>query len=200
MIDFDIVVVANYHRKPLILDHLGGIPHKVSYTPDYPLPSGMRKGDLGPYRCFRGHQDALKLSRTKETLVFEDDAVPNRPDWLDVVRKSIPLLAEAEIVSLHSRDYDPVQFRKVLAPDGTAFLAPNSPGREVRPLGSLAYLIREDAKKRFLEMIFDGYPMDLLIANRFSFRTICHSPFNHDRSQGSLVDKYERLAREEQSR
>jgi hypothetical protein len=74
MIDFDIVVVANYHRKPLILDHLGGIPHKVSYTPDYPLLWSKKRG--------------VHLQRSTIGSVGEGTSCPSRQPHGEAVGKN----------------------------------------------------------------------------------------------------------------
>jgi hypothetical protein len=34
-LDCDVVVVANHHRRPLVVDDLRLVPHRLSFTPDY---------------------------------------------------------------------------------------------------------------------------------------------------------------------
>ena len=95
---------------------------KISYTPDYPLPKGYKpnpvnfrsQNELGAYRCFKGHQDAIKMIEGDHALIIEDDAVPNVDNWLEIAEKADNLLSnneqlnpedsiEPEIVSLHGR-------------------------------------------------------------------------------------------------
>jgi len=199
---FDIVVVASRRRKALILAHLDAVDHVVSWTPDYPMPNGystpiQHSGlaeNIGQYRCFRGHQDALSKSTAPVSLVLEDDAAPNRPEWLSFTERASALLDEYEVVSLHSRDTKGRPFQRkdirgieVLVPSGK-WRAPHAKIDLVWALGSLAYLIRQDARESLLKMEWDGLPIDLLIANRFKFCTLADTPFNHDRSEGSLLE------------
>ena len=201
----DIVVVANRHRTPLIARHLSGHRYTLSYTKDYRLPSGysphpvcrwlLRGSESGPLRCYRGHIDALRLASRDAILVFEDDAVPNRPDWMAVVRRAAALLRNWDVVLLHARDVGTVD-RVWTSVDltfytlGTSTLSRNGATCSLRfALGtSLAYLIRGTAARRLLRRPFDGYPIDLLLVNFFRVAILKDSPFDHDRSQGSLTE------------
>lgn len=195
-LDCDLVVVANHHRRPLVLDDLGAVPHRVSFTPDAELPAGFHAAHpyadydpLGAFRCFVGHQQALALGGEKPLLVLEDDAVASAADWLDVVRLAQPLLARFEVVSLHGRAFDRTRLVAVGALGARRVWAPRpDPLADVcRVLGSLAYLIGAAAALRFRSLRFDGLPVDLLLASRFRFALVEPSPFAHDRSQGSLI-------------
>jgi hypothetical protein len=71
--------------------------------------------------------------------------------------------------------------------DGRDVLVPRFWRGPVRVFGSLAYLIREAAARRFRAMAYDGVPVDLLLPNRFKFCLVHPSPFDHDRRHPSLV-------------
>jgi hypothetical protein len=201
----DVVVVASPHRPPLVLPHLGAIPHRVCYTPDYPMPAVARrnpmataayvKNPLGAYRCYRGHQDALRTAAPGRVLVLEDDAVPNRADWMDVARRAAALLGRFEVVSLHGRD--PRALDQAVGGDGLGFhtLRPVARRRLFRTVrmrwcqGTLAYLITRGAAARLVARPWDGLPIDHCLANEFGFCVIDRSPFDHDRRHGSLVER-----------
>lgn len=192
--DYEITVVANPHRKPLITSFLTSIPHHVSITPDFDLPQDFQPAEqytsfvgnqTGAYRCFRGHQEALKLTKADWVLVFEDDAVPNREDWFDVAIKSGECLKSLEVCSLHNRQYDVKDFH-VFYSHGFSYY--QRVKEKQWAVGSLAYWIRRDAINRFLTKTYVGLPMDLYLIWRTSFALLDPSPFNHDISQGSLID------------
>jgi len=200
----DIVVVASRRRPPLVLDALAGHPHHVSWTPDYPMPAAVTPhpmaacvyivNPVGAYRCYRGHQDALRLATKDAVLVFEDDAVPNRPDWMDVVLSAATLLSRFEVVSLHAREARHVE--SAFPHDGATFHTLR-PTRRVRLLRSarmrwcqaaLAYLITRRAAARLIDRPYDELPVDHCLPNEFTFCAIAQSPFDHDRRHGSLVE------------
>ena len=189
-----IVVVANPHRPALLLDSLEGIVYQVSYTPDYELPAGFitditlaAYNQVGAYRCFRGHQDAIGLASGESVLVLEDDAVPNTRDWLNVVVSASASLTDVDIISLHGREFDPARFERRAVVAGRDVLVPRFWCGPVRVFGSLAYLIRGAAMRRFMAMRYDGVPVDLLLPNRFKFCLVHPSPFDHDRRYPTLV-------------
>jgi hypothetical protein len=189
-----VVVVANRHRPALVLGALADIDHHVSLTPDYDLPAGFSTGiglasynQVGAYRCFRGHQDALALSRGDVVLVLEDDAMPNTPDWWSIVTSLAAWPSDLDIISLHGRGFDPAAFEQRGVFSERTVLVPRFSRGPVRVFGSLAYLIRGAAKQRLMTMRYDGLPVDLLLANRFKFCLLHPSPFAHDRRHASLV-------------
>jgi hypothetical protein len=196
-LDFDIVVVANHHRKALILDHLKDIPHQVSYTPDYEFSKSFKPqydqwvksftGHQGAFRCLHGHQDALKLSKKNRVLVIEDDAIPNRSDWINVIIDILPFMTQYDIISLHGRNIDIRECSRLLHLDKSILYGyTNKKFNYV--LGSLCYMIDRRVISRIMDYSYVGLPMDLFIANNFSFALVDPSPFLHDRSQGSLID------------
>jgi hypothetical protein len=168
---------------------------RINMTPDYELPEGFRSSvDLGVYinhvgqnRCFRGHQDVLKMARVP-ALVLEDDAVPACSNWLDEAQLASELLGDFDVVSLHGRALDETRFDATPWNNTRRILVPKKDAHGyVWSLGSLAYLIRREAVDRFLSMTYDGLPMDLTLANRFKFCVIEQSLFIHDRSEGTLI-------------
>ena len=194
--NLDVIVVASHHKKALVLDHLQDVPHKVNYTPDYDLPPdfqseviGLVRNHVGALRCLRGHQDAIKLCDTENVLILEDDAVPNTNEWQDIVSDSIHLLDNFEVVSLHGRNFDRSSFENYeeIRP-GNSFLHVPNKIQNIQVCGSLAYLLNRRSFDKMQSIIYNGMPMDLLLVNHFSFCLIEKSPFNHDRSEGSLID------------
>ena len=196
--NFDIIVVTNHHREALILEYLKDIPHKKSYTPDYELPEKFKPDVVGfvqehchtgAYRCFRGHQDAIKLCEHDNALILEDDAVPNTPDWLDIVKESVECLDEFELVSLHGRGFNRQSFVecKKIRP-GNNMLTMRTKGGAPFICGSLAYMLNRKMFSRILDHRYNGLPMDLFLYSKFDFCLLEKSPFDHDRRYGSLVD------------
>ncbi|MDY0313768.1 MAG: hypothetical protein RBR32_01695 [Bacteroidales bacterium] len=201
-LDFDIVVIANKHRKPIILPYLEDVPYKIYYTPDFDLPprwqpNPIYKGlvvhmhqHIGQHRCLEGHKNALNLAKKKNILVLEDDAEPNRPDWLDICISASSLLSSYEIVSVHSREPNYKIFNKELFDEENklnAFFAKDNTSPR-RCLGTLAYFIGKENISRLQDHNYNGLPIDLFLCNCFNFCFVEPSPFNHNRSQGSLID------------
>lgn len=192
-----IVVVANRHRPAVVLDSLGGTRFQISYTPDYELPADFATNiqlaaynQVGAYRCFRGHQDALSLADNEWTLVLEDDATPNVAAWGAVVESalaSLPRPDAIDVLSLHARGFDPDRMTQRAVVGDRRVLVPRFWDGPVRVFGSLAYLIRRSAALRFRAMQYEGIPVDLLLPNRFRFALLHPSPFDHDRRYPSLV-------------
>lgn len=202
--DLDIVVVSNRHRPALITDYLKNIPHQVSYTEDFEIPDGLdisnfnylNNSTIGAYRCFKGHQEALKLSSKPYVLVFEDDAVPNKQNWLDAVDFGIDLLERFDVVSLHGRNMRGVV--SVAKAKNWRYVCLKNVNQHIKAeknffgkwaLGSLAYIVKRDLANQLIASTYDGLPMDLLLVNRFNACVFDPSPFDHDRKHGSLVDK-----------
>ena len=194
--NLDIIVVASRRKKALVLDHLKDIPHKVSYTPDYGLPLnfqpevvGLVQNHVGALRCLKGHQDAIKLCDKENVLILEDDAVPNVDDWFRIVLDSIHLLDKFEIVSLHGRNFERSLFENYEeVRSGNHFLFIPNKTQNIQVHGSLAYLINRRNFDKVLSFDYNGTTMDYLLVNYFSFCLLERSPFNHDRSEGSLID------------
>jgi hypothetical protein len=198
--NFEIVVVASSRKKALVLQYLKDYPHKVSYTPDYNLPEDFEpevKGLVQPchqhhtntYRCFRGHQNAIKLCTKENVLVFEDDAVPNTDDWINIVSDSVPLLDTFEMVSFHGRNYDRSLYENYIEirPGNNFISIPKKIGA-VFVCGALAYLLNRRTFEKVLSYQYNGMPIDILLVSDLSFCLLEKSPFKHDRSEGSLID------------
>lgn len=196
-----IYVVATKKRPAIILEPLATIPHQVCWTTDYKLPEGWKplpeyaslvQNQVGHLRCWRGHQDALKLfldSTNDAALVMEDDAWPNTPIWTTIAATAMPLLNEFEAVSLHGRAFRHEDFdARPLEPiAGRQVLVPKNQG-QTWVQGSLAYLIRRDAALRWVNDTYNGYPADIYLCNRFKFALVDPSPFDHNRVHRSLID------------
>jgi GR25 family glycosyltransferase involved in LPS biosynthesis len=158
---FDIIVVSSHHRPALVSEYLVGIDHKISLTPDYDQPiiqlsESARKLRIpfgpGPYRCFRGHQDALSKALKDHILIFEDDAVPNRSDWLDVCEAAVPLLSKFDVVSLHGRNQKGIERQIIQNGFSYNVLAPVwFKGQNIIwAQGSLAYLVNRQTAARIM--------------------------------------------------
>ena len=193
--NFDIVVVTSTQRKPLIIQYLSGLDAIVSVTPDYelnqpfvPMIGGLVQNHTGAYRCFRGHQDAIAKSTKDFILVFEDDAVPNRKDWLNVVNDSVELLKTFEMVSFHGREVTLEVFDQFLHIN-TNYIKPKNRGSEW-VVAALAYLIPRRVADKLIKYKYNGMPWDLLLYREFNYCLMEVSMFNHDRSEGSLIDKH----------
>lgn len=185
----EMVVVACKKRDALVLPYLEAVPHQVLWTTDYDLPEGFKPkpeyGSLlhnqtGHYRCFRGHQDALKDTISDAVLVVEDDALPNREDWSSVVASAFKEMPQFEVISLHGRAFHREAFEEWPMGEDTRLLTPKvQKSGQVWVQGSLAYIIRRDAIPRFLERVYDGFPIDIYLCNEFTFGLVDPSPFNH---------------------
>jgi len=188
--NYDIVVVTSAKRKPLITQYLDDLDAIISVTPDYelnphfkPMVGGLVQNHIGAWRCFRGHQDAIAKSTKDAILVFEDDAIPNREDWLKVVSDSVELLTRFEMVSFHGRNFILEIFDAV----NDDFVKPKNRGSEWI-VAALAYLIPRRVVNKLLSYKYDGTPWDLLLYRELNYCVMEKSAFNHDRTAGSLID------------
>jgi hypothetical protein len=199
--DVQIFVVASPLRESLILNHLKGIPYRVFYVPNHEIPENWKphpkfsslagstsKAARGALRCYLGHQACLRALTSPVGLILEDDAVPNRQDWLSIVNRAVPYLKERELISLHGREWNFAHFREEPFVGNLRLFSP-SDNFERRVLGSLSYLIKRESSYKITDLDFDGYPVDLAIANYFEGFGVVHpSPFDHDKTFGSLID------------
>lgn len=190
---FDIVVVTTRRRKSLITSYLDGLNPIISVTPDYCLPEnfeptveGLTHNHLGTYRCFKGHQDAIAKTAEDKVLIFEDDAIPNRPDWWNIVNESAFLLDTFDMISFHGRAYDEDAFEPVENTRDHEFLRASNENTWV--VAALAYMVDKKNYERLKSLVYDGTPWDLVLYRQFSYCLMKKSPFDHDRSEGSLVD------------
>lgn len=126
------------------------------------------------------------------TLILEDDAIPNRPDWADIVVEASKYLDKYEVISLHGRAWHPDAFNISDMMGITVKIAEPKVQKSgsVWVQGSLAYLIRRDAKQRLIEKEYDGFPIDIFLCNKFDFALVHPSPFDHGSQAGikSLID------------
>ncbi len=199
--NLDIVVLSHPRKKCLTSEYLtnAGIRFIEHTGKDYEwgdtkiheayLP--LTGGNIGQYRCYRAHQDGLALASKDYVLVLEDDAIPNRPDWADIVLKAVKDLDAFNIISLHGRDWEKYPAGRV--PDSN-LLIPSPVQISSRlvarwVLGSLAYVLpRNGVVFETIKNPYIGLPMDLYIANMEQFALVDPSPFDHVRTEGSLID------------
>ena len=197
MHSFEIVVVTSPNRNSLLLPHIKHLNPIVSVTPNYELPigfnppiKGMTHNHLGAYRCFKGHQDAIakaKDSKYDYALIFEDDAVPNIPDWDIVVEDSVCLLKSFELVSFHGRQHELSAF-DVYKHYATYNMNWLKRYKDTWIVAALAYLVSRQQYDKLLAFEYDGTPWDIVLYRNFKYCLMEPSCFNHDRTQGSLVD------------
>jgi len=194
MHSFEIVVVTSPKRNSLLLPHIKHLNPVVSVTPNYELPArfdppvkGLTYNHLGTYRCFKGHQDAIakaKDSKYDYALIFEDDAVPNISAWDILVEDSVCLLKSFELVSFHGRQHDLGNFACYYS--NYRFMYPIVKGSWI--VAALAYLVPREQYDKLLAFEYDGTPWDIVLYRNFKYCLMEPSCFDHDRSQGSLVD------------
>lgn len=189
----NIIVVGNKHRKPLITEHLQNYRHQVHYCRDYDLPANWIDrhkvifNTTGHLRAFRGHQDAL-IECTSTCLVFEDDAVPLSNLWPLTALSAYAYLDDFDWISLHGREYSLLDFTKIADLGHGYALYTNNHAYGINGC-CMAYWMKASTAERFREADFDGYPDDHYLWQRFNAAIVDPSPFKHDRSQGSLIDK-----------
>ena len=206
MIPFDIVILGTKHKKILTTDYMGGLNYNIYYNRDWPLPNfirsklaraipNIRKHEPRPYRCFKGHQGALSLIKTDKILVLEDDAVPNKSSWHQIVVDASELLDEYDVVNLHARgdivwarafkykgrDYGIVDFIDRRDIDT------KEPRKIKWALGSLAYLTTREYAHHIISLPYEGVPMDLFLVNQTNNCILMNSCFDHDRQYGSII-------------
>lgn len=210
--DLDVMVIATHHRPSIITDYLKNIPHYIHYNPDYNWENGLPLIDdlvrmawnpLNMYRAFRGHVDVLKMSNKEYTLVLEDDASPNRKDWFDIALCCDDILNDAEVASLHGREWSPRDPDYIKYPGSIdkivvykneefCFTKPepmaNDQYKRTWCLGScLAYVIKKEARSKLINYKYDGLPIDFIVPSKFDFYVLRNTPIDHDRRHGTLM-------------
>jgi hypothetical protein len=198
-----IYVVGCAARQPLITKYLNGIEHQVYITPDYVLPEDFEVAQ--PYkrlvwnqqnhmRCNYGHRDVMR-AMGREALIIEDDAVPNCKNWYEICLEARKLLDEFKIVSLHTRSMERPVWKQRPFMDREIWIRGGGWG-----VGSLAYWIRDDVAKYFINRPYTGLPMDLSLYEIASkagsngnkdklFCTVYPSPFDHgDGKENTLMN------------
>lgn len=193
------------------------VPHTLHVGEDYYPPPNtawhrnyahpLRRKLTAHYRVFRGHRDmAARFLRERPdapaALMLEDDAVPNHPDWLKIVHAAVDYLCSRplHLLGLHGRQVPmrnytvsgEVAGRKILRLK-TMPLSPPGPGGHHHIYGfSMAYLITRTAAKEFVAgPEWSGIPIDMWLPDNFGSELLTPTIFEHDRSQGSLVDESE---------
>ena len=193
----NIIIVANHHRKPLITEHLKSYQHHVHFCADYDLPPGwvdrhrLVFNPTGALRAFRGHQDAQAACETA-SLVLEDDAVTQTFMWPLVALAAFAYLDAFDWISLHGREHLRQDFTKVADLGHGYGLWTNNHAYGINGC-CMAYWTKAPTAAAFRKTQFDGYPADHYLWQRFNAAIVDPSPFKHDRSQGSLIDKGARV-------
>lgn len=189
----NIIVVGNSHRRALVTPYLKGYDFRFHDCIDYDLPPGwvdrhhLIHNSTGCLRAFRGHQDALAQVKT-DTLVLEDDAVPHVPNWTEITLKALSYLSDFDWISLHGREFDLKNYLPV-ADLGHGFTLYTIFNSTTGINGCcMAYWIKLRTAERFRLAVFDGFPCDWYLWQRFHAAIVHPSPFFHDRSEGSLID------------
>lgn len=201
-------VVAHWKRPGLIVPYLIDQSHTVHQGVDYEFPLGeapmndlYRAGSplLSNYRVFRAHQDVCRrfLSTHDDyALIFEDDAVPNCPEWVEIVNEAAFTMGTLDVLSLYGRHFDYSRFavdyridnskREVLRLNDPK-ASENTRGGRHHVYGALAYLVNRIGAEKIRSQRWEGIPLDVQFWDRTDFAFIHPSPFNHDRRQGSLL-------------
>ena len=192
----EILIVGNRYRPPLIQPHVEHLPYKL-FTQDFDPPPGWKPAQQNEgythnhkngYRAFRGHQEAWKNLSKPIGLALEDDAVPNRPDWWEVVNYAVNhWLPNVELVALHGRQHRADLFEKIVYPKlNVGVWWPKV--KDFWMVGSLAYLMKRETAQRLIDFQLDGVPIDIFLFKNFSLVLVEPSPFTHDMRFKSLID------------
>ena len=115
---------------------------------------------------------------------MEDDAVPNNDNWFQKVFHAIPLLDKFEIVSFHGRQFNRELFEEVK--NWSEYIKPNN--FPVWMVAALAYMVKRKNIEKYLEYKYNGLPWDILLYQQHNFCILEKSVFDHNRSEGSLID------------
>jgi GR25 family glycosyltransferase involved in LPS biosynthesis len=196
--NIDIFVLATKKRNPLITPHLdkNNINYELYYTPDYVLDNSTVKhkeytfseGNLiAHYRIFKGHQDVMRKINKDYALIFEDDAVPNCKDWVEIIEKSLPYCNDYDFVSLHARNINMGLFETINTINNRSLLKPKQYGFWVSQLcGCMAYLIKKDKINCYVNDVFNGTPDDVTLYSK-QFVLLEPTIFNHDNGQETTL-------------
>lgn len=203
-------IMASFMRSAIVQEALTDQSHTLHIGTDYditpdtlPLKDQYKK--ICPltshYRIFRGHQDmAKRFLQTGDDigLFFEDDADPNRPDWQRVVNGCLDALrlgqVDADCFYLYGREFKRERFHTHQIIEGREVLklsdfeaTEDSPGGRHHVFGCLAYLLTRKGALQLSTLDWEGIPIDVVMPDRINFALLHPSPFNHNRSQGSLT-------------
>ena len=133
----------------------------------------------------------MGIHPAENLLVLEDDAVPINPAWHDICCRAEKLLENFEYVSIHSRFCDRAELlnhcwyeKKCM--EGIEYYVPKVKGLWV--VATLAYLITPEAGEKILSWRYNGIPLDVQVYGKLNYCIIDPSPFQHDRSQGTLIE------------
>jgi len=196
--EIDVFVLATKRRSPLIPKFLDSknVKYELYYTPDYVLDVSTVKhkqytfseGNLiSHYRIFRGHQDVMNKISKEYALIFEDDAVPNCDDWVEIIKKCIPFCDDYDLVSLHARTPNKQMYDVIENINQRQILKPKKYGFWFNQLcGCMAYLIKKDKITCYTNETFDGTPDDVTLYSK-QFVLLEPSIFNHNNGQETTL-------------
>lgn len=199
--NIEIVVLATKKKDILTTKYLEpNIAHNVYINTDweiprYTIPNNIKKlsshgCEPGPFRCFRGHQEMLKTANSPKILALEDDAVPNTPEWQQIVVDSSDLLNQYDAVSLHARHIQGIKNKFKHKDRWYATLQPTN-NEQVQgvcwALAALAYLVGPNGRKKLCDEQYIGMPFDILLYN-INTCILLDSPYDHDRRFGSVIE------------
>lgn len=197
--DIDIFVLATKKRNPLITSYLdkNNIKYELYYTPDYDLDLNKVKyreysyslGNLtAASRLYKGTADVLKKINKQYGLIFEDDAVPNCDNWIEIVNNCIKFCDDFDLVSLHARGVKQHFFESIANINGRNILKPKTYEFWVSQMcGSMAFLINKNKINCYVDHEFNGIPVDVSIYSK-KFVLLEPSIFNHDNGQPSTLN------------
>lgn len=202
-------------RTPLVKQYLDGNWDVRYYdNPDWEVPPGTdvlpcyrrHCPPVGHYRVFRGHQEMMKLfieSGHPVGLFFEDDAVPNTPECFELVNLCWSWMQQPDnpvnVLYTYGRHYDRSRFihtasvrdREIvtLRPDLYDPANATKKGGIHYVYGTLAYLVKREAATRIANASWRGIPIDVVVPDLNTFALLHPSPWDHDRQQGSILEK-----------
>ena len=200
--------VFGCNRRPgLVLPFLADQTHTLHIGHDYDLTPAVSEMQeqyrvtsplLSNYRVFRGHQDMMRRfldTRDRLGLFFEDDAVPNTPDWVSVTNVCLSRMGAAEVFSLYGRHFDRRRFNCEYVVAGRSVLTlrkqvaqdEEDRGGRHHVFGSMAYICTRVGAEKIAALQWEGIPCDCQFWDRTEFQFLDPSPFDHDRQQGSLL-------------
>lgn len=204
-------VLTSPKRTPLVKPWLKDDDATFYINPDWEVPADAKfvpafEGRLKiqtHYRVWRGHQEMMKLfvaTGKPIGLFFEDDAVPNTGRYKDIVNACVADMHQHQdlhVFNTYGRLFDLKRFRVLRTVANRPLYVLKDDAKQTEEggwhcvLGSLAYLMTREAADHFSNLPWSGWPIDQEIPDTFKgcFGFIEPSPWDHDRSQGSLVEE-----------
>ena len=204
-----VYVLGHASRSGRVLPHLSRLSHTLVINPDWPLdgitmhPTYAGRCPLNHYRVFRGWQTMadkfLVANANPVGLFFEDDAVPNCPDWTHRINSlACWMTGRYDLMYLCGRMFNPKRFDCIATVLQTpvyslkvdAVGSADDFGGRNHVFGCCAALMSHDGACQMATARWTGVPGDVYFPDhsRFCFVGATDSMFIHDHSQGSLID------------